>query len=98
LKHRVLVRPQARDELAEAARWYRGKSPLVATAFRAAVRQTVQRISERPASFPEISPGIRRALARRFPYAIFFAVEQTVVVVLAIKQQAQDPASWPTGG
>jgi len=66
-------------------------------AFREVVRRTVSRISERPASFPEIADGIHRALTRRFPYAIFFAIEETAVVVLAIKQQAQDPASWPTG-
>lgn len=98
MKHRVFVRPQARDEVAEAARWYCGKSPLVASAFRAAVRRAVSQISERPASFPEVAIGIHRALTRRFPYAIFFAVDETVVVVLAIKQQAQDPATWPTGG
>jgi plasmid stabilization system protein ParE len=97
LKHRVVVRPQARDELAEAARWYRGKSLLVATAFREAIRRTVSQVSERPASFPEVAIGIHRALTRRFPYAIFFVVEEAAVVVLAIKQQAQDPATWPTG-
>jgi plasmid stabilization system protein ParE len=75
----------------------RGKSLLVATAFREAIRRTVSQISERPASFPEVAIGIHRALTRRFPYAIFFVVEEAAVVVLAIKQQAQDPATWPTG-
>ena len=96
MKQRVLLRPQARDELADAARWYREKSPLIAIAFREAIRRTISQISERPASFPQIANGIHRALTRRFPYAIFFAVEGPVVVVLAIKQQAQDPATWPT--
>jgi plasmid stabilization system protein ParE len=98
LKHRVFLRPQAREELAESTRWYRKKSPLVATAFREAVRRTVVQISERPASFPEVVTGIHRALTHRFPYAIFFALENPAVVVLAIKQQAQDPATWPAGG
>ena len=53
------------------------------------------RISERPDSFAEVVSGVRRALTQQFPYAIFFAEEQGVVVVLAIKHQAQDPARWP---
>jgi len=52
------------------------------------------KISEWPAAFTEISPGIRRALASQFPYAIFYA-EENGVVILAIKHQAQDPDSWP---
>jgi plasmid stabilization system protein ParE len=52
-------------------------------------------IAEWPSGFTEVSDGIRRALTTRFPYAIFFSEESGVIVVLAIKHQAQDPASWP---
>lgn len=98
MKRKVVVRPEARDELLEAAVWYRGKSPLVAIAFRAAVREAVTRIAERPESFPEISAGIRRALTHRFPYAVFFAEERGELVILGVKHQAQDPANWPGVG
>jgi plasmid stabilization system protein ParE len=94
LKRRVVVRPEARAELSEAAAWYRSKSRAVAARFRTDVRETIIRISEWPAGFTEISPGIRRALTSQFPYAIFYA-ERIGVVILAIKHQAQDPESWP---
>jgi toxin ParE1/3/4 len=97
LKRRVVVRPEARAELSEAAAWYGSKSPAVAARFRTAVRETIVRISEWPAAFTEISPGIRRALTTQFPYAIFFSEESRVIVILAIKHQAQDPGSWPKG-
>jgi toxin ParE1/3/4 len=38
---------------------------------------------------------VRRALARRFPYAVFYLVERDRVVVLAVLHQAVDPARWP---
>jgi plasmid stabilization system protein ParE len=97
LKRRVVVRPQARAELSEAAEWYRRKSPILATGFRSAVHESVRSISEWPSGFTEVSDGIRRALTTRFPYAIFFSEASGVIVVLAIKHQAQDPASWPKG-
>jgi plasmid stabilization system protein ParE len=68
---------------------------LVAAGFRTVVRETIISISERPGSFAEVTKGIRRALTPRFPYAIFFAEDAGVIVILAIKHQAQDPASWP---
>ncbi len=97
MSHRVVVRPEARAELSEAMGWYRNKSLVVAAGFRVVVRATLRSIAERPASFPETADGIRRALTPQFPYAIFFAEEPEGVVVLAIKHQAQDPASWPAG-
>jgi plasmid stabilization system protein ParE len=95
LKRRVVVRREARDELTEAAEWYRSKSPALVARFRAAVRQTVLRISERPAVYAEVSEGVRRALTNQFPYAIFFSDEPSGIAILAVKHQAQDPASWP---
>lgn len=53
------------------------------------------RIAERPKSATQILPGVRRALTAHFPYAIFYAEENDTVVILSIKHQAQDPASWP---
>jgi plasmid stabilization system protein ParE len=40
------------------------------------------------------SSGIRRALLRRFPYAVYFAVERDVVVILAVLHVSRDPAEW----
>jgi toxin ParE1/3/4 len=97
LKRRVIVHPEARDELAEAAAWYRRKSPAVAASFKAAVRQTLRSISEWPAGSPKISDRVRRALTSTFPYAVFYSDESEEIVILAIRHQAQDPKSWPTG-
>jgi len=95
LKRRVILRPKALAELSEAVDWYRSKSPAVAARFKTDVREMLIRICEWPAAFTEIAPGIRRALTRQFPYAIFFADEPDEIVILAIKHQAQNPASWP---
>jgi plasmid stabilization system protein ParE len=97
LKRRVLVRPEARDELAEAAAWYAHKSPAVAESFRLAVRQTVRSISEWPTASPKISDRVRRALTKTFPYRVFYSDDSDEIIILAIRHQAQDPRSWPTG-
>jgi plasmid stabilization system protein ParE len=88
LRRRVVVRREAHAELSEAAARYRSKSPTVAARFRTDVREAIVRISDWPAAFTEISPGIRRALTSQFPYAIFYAEETGGIVILAIKHQA----------
>ena len=41
-----------------------------------------------------VDPTMRRALVRRFPYAIFYEVEATEIVVYAIFHGARDPRAW----
>jgi plasmid stabilization system protein ParE len=44
--------------------------------------------------YQDLRSGIRRALLRRFLYAVYFAVEADVVVVLAVLHVSRDPAEW----
>jgi plasmid stabilization system protein ParE len=37
---------------------------------------------------------MRRALLRRFPYAIFFEVARTEIIIYAVFHGARDPQSW----
>jgi plasmid stabilization system protein ParE len=51
-------------------------------------------VLESPAQFPEVEPGIRRALARRFPFAVYFLDEADAVVVLAVLHVRRSPPRW----
>jgi plasmid stabilization system protein ParE len=57
-------------------------------------RDAYDRIGEDPLRYRQLESGIRRALLRRFPYAIYFAVESDVVVVLAVLHVSRNPAEW----
>jgi plasmid stabilization system protein ParE len=52
------------------------------------------RIAEDPFKYQDLEGGIRRALLRRFPYAVYFSVENDTVVILAILHVSRDPAEW----
>jgi plasmid stabilization system protein ParE len=45
---------------------------------------------QQPRSFPEIEPEIRRAVMKRFPYAIFFAVVGRQITVLRVRHVARE--------
>jgi toxin ParE1/3/4 len=67
----------------------------VGAAFMAAIDRAFDRMSERPLMFPVIYDSVRRVLLRRFPLAVFFVVEDSQVVVLAVSYQRSDPANRP---
>ena len=53
-----------------------------------------ERIVDHPFGYQDIRSGIRRALTRRFPYAVYFSVEGETIVIVAILSTARDPAEW----
>ena len=62
-------------ELIEAQDWYEEEAPGLGRRFREALDAVVERMSAHPRQFPIVFKNLRRALLRRFPYSLFFAIE-----------------------
>jgi len=91
----VIFTPFARQELIDARDWYENKSPGLGRVFLAAVDVAVERIAANPAQFPIVHKNIRRALLRRFPYALMFVTEADgSVTIIACFHGSRDPARW----
>jgi toxin ParE1/3/4 len=93
------VDPAALDELSEAADWYEERQIGLGDDFLTEVHKTAAQIQARPASFPwmldvpaELS--IRRALTRRFPYAIVFQQRREGLRIIAVAHAKRRPGYW----
>jgi len=71
----VIFTQAARAELIDAQDWYEGEAAGLGRHFREAIDVLTGRMSTDPQHFPIVFKNVRRALLRRFPYALFFAVE-----------------------
>ncbi len=93
--HLVSFSPAARFELIEAQDWYEREVPGLGRRFRAQVEVAVAQIAERPRQFPVIYKQVRRALLRRFPYAIMFVIEpDESLTIIACFHGSRDPERW----
>jgi plasmid stabilization system protein ParE len=92
----VDVHADALDELEEAAAWYEARRAGLGFEFAAEIERVVASVAERPLAFPQWkrADSVRRALASRFPYAVFFDVEPQRVVVMAIAHSRRRPGYW----
>jgi plasmid stabilization system protein ParE len=91
---RLVVREAAEADIAEAARWYEQRSPGLGSEFLRAVDVTLAEIARMPERYPIVRGGARRALLRRFPYAVFFVVRPNLVSVIACLHARRDPRHW----
>ena len=98
MKRKLIIRPEAEAELAEAFDWYEQQLRGLGSEFLISVDATVHAISRNPYHFAKIHKDVRRALLRRFPYGVFFLVEDARIVVLAFFHAKRDPKRWQTRG
>jgi plasmid stabilization system protein ParE len=84
----------ARAELIEAQDWYEGEAPGLGRRFREAVDAMAERMSANALQFPVVYRNVRRALLRRFPYSLFFVVEDDALLVIAFFHASRDPSHW----
>jgi plasmid stabilization system protein ParE len=94
MTYRLIIRPEAEAELAEAFDWYERRVPSLGADFLMAVDTVVNSILSNPLQHPAVYRSIRRALTRRFPYQVLFLVEGDVITVIAVFHGARDPKRW----
>jgi plasmid stabilization system protein ParE len=95
----VRLSPEAIDELADAAGWYRERRPGLELELLAELERVLLLIGNAPARFPRLLDlqsdlVIRRALLPRFPYAVVFMEGEANVRVLAIAHTRRQPGYW----
>lgn len=90
----VVVRRGAAADLAEAHSWYEAQRAGLGTQFLDEVEWILERVGAGPLRFPVVFRDTRRALVRRFPYAIYFRLTGDQARVLAVVHQRRDPRIW----
>ena len=92
--HPVVWVPAAEADLREARTWYEDIRLELGDHFALAVDAAVEAIAKNPLQFPAVYRGRRRAGVRRFPYGIFYEVQEHRIVVIACFHARRDPKRW----
>ncbi|MDT4332796.1 type II toxin-antitoxin system RelE/ParE family toxin [Methylomonas sp. MED-D] len=91
---RVTFHRAASAEFIEASAWYEAKRIGLALEFMAEIERCVSLASKQPLQFAIVRADIRRVVANRFPYNVYFRAEDHRIVVLAVFHCSRDPAIW----
>jgi plasmid stabilization system protein ParE len=92
--HPLRFRPEIPDDIAEACRWYEGRSAGLGQRFLRELGLTLSRIAEAPEAYAKGDRDVRSARMRRFPYVVHFRITGTEVVVLAVLYGGRDASIW----
>ena len=84
----------ASAEFAEAAAWYESKRVGLGVDFIGEIERCISRASIHPIQFAIAHGDIRRVVAYRFPYNIYFRTDGNRIVILAVFHGNRNPAVW----
>lgn len=90
----VDFRPEAQAELEDAYAWYEEQRTGLGEHFLLCIEEKISAIRRQPETYPTVHRTVRRALIRRFPYGIYYIIEENRVVVIAIFHSRRDPKQW----
>lgn len=87
-------RPEAEEDLLDAYRWYEQQSKGLGMEFLRSVDACISSIERTPEAYPVVYNNIRRALLRRFPYGLFYVVQENAITILACFHFRRNPRGW----
>ena len=90
----LVLRAEARADFDEAFDWYEAQRPGLGIDFAARVQDVFDRISANPLLHAAVFQDVRKAVVQRFPYCVFYRVEASQVLVLAVFHTRRDPSNW----
>jgi len=90
---KIKLLPIVHTDLRNAKKWYQEKSEKLAQEFKVAINKEIDYIGEYPEHYQQKYKNLRQSLITRFPYVIFYLVEeeQKQVVVFGILHSRRNP-------
>ncbi len=83
MSYRVYVRSAAERDIVEAQNWYEAQQQGLAAEFHAEFSAMLGKLAETPLIYPVLYREVRRAVLRRFPYLVWYRVQNSNVTVIA---------------
>ncbi|HXA79711.1 MAG TPA: type II toxin-antitoxin system RelE/ParE family toxin [Opitutaceae bacterium] len=85
---------EALAEFIAAGRYYNEQVPELGDAFVDEIEAGIGIILAGPTIWRVIEDDVRRYLVRRFPYGIYYTIENELIVIWAVKHLHRDPDYW----
>lgn len=85
---------EAVAEIDEATDWYFEQAVELGIRFALEIERVMELIVANPSAWTPIEPGVRRALAQGFPYAVIYRIVGDRVQVIAVTHQRRNPKYW----
>jgi len=90
----IEISDNAEIDFNKSYQYYFEDSLKVADAFFRRIDSSLGRIKHNPFSFPTAHKNIRKYVIKKFPFVIYYQVEDSIIKVIAIFHTSRNPEIW----
>jgi len=87
----IRLRKKALADVSRIRTWYRKIDPVLEDRFVRALNDGLDRIEAHPFGYQVVYRNTRRVILDKFPYSIYFLIQDTSVIVLAVIHHKRNP-------
>lgn len=91
MKYHLIVRPNAEQQATEAYNWYEQKLTGLGEDFLVCLDTCITFIILNPNIYQKKYKTIRMAIVDKFPYGVYYIVDNSTIIVLAILHFSRNP-------
>jgi toxin ParE1/3/4 len=91
MSYTLLIQKEAWVELQNAFEWYEEQKQGLGYEFIEKVQACYENLVDNPHRFPHINPNYRRIKTDRFPYILFYEIEDETIIIGRIRHIKQKP-------
>ena len=94
MDYEIIIRPEARLDILDAFSWYQEQRPGLGLDFKLCVDEVFSKLRRRPNIYKKVHKEVRRVVTQRFPFGVFYLIENNKVIALAVLHARRDPKKW----
>ena len=91
---KLTLAPEAEQDLADAYAWYETRRTGLGEDLLSSVEACIEAIRRMPDMHAIVHENYRRALVRRFPYAVFYESSEGAVTIYCVFHASRNPDRW----
>ncbi len=91
---KVILHPDTGADIEEAYSWYEARRAGLGEEFLSCVDACTESIRRNPQLYAVVHESYRRALVRRFPYAVFYEHAESTLTIYGVLHTSRNPKAW----
>ena len=88
---KLIISKIALEEISDAKEFYNLQQKNLGNTFYNDIKKLIENIKSFPNLYPNITNEIKRSLLHRFPYSVFYSIENDVILILSVAHQHRKP-------
>lgn len=94
MSHRLIIKPQAEEDIQDIFNWYERKAEGLGEYFLEDLDSKIEKIKMQPEAYQFHLADFRFAFLDRFPVSVHFKIESDTIFIFGVFPTAKNPKKW----